>query len=111
MADCGLRHKKLIGCPSEAEMTCGCIKNTYLIVQVKGYDNHVMSYPVLDQESGKVVNAKIFGIEVPRAVYQKVGSEKKSTGMIKQRIVATKDANTMQFNNKISANDGFITNW
>ena len=27
MADCGLRHKKLIGCPSEAEMTCGCIKN------------------------------------------------------------------------------------
>lgn len=86
-------------------------KKWYLIVQVKGYDNHVMSYPVLDQESGKVVNAKIFGIEVPRAVYQKVGSEKKSTGMIKQRIVATKDANTMQFNNKISVNDGFITNW
>jgi hypothetical protein len=86
-------------------------KKWYLIAQVKGYDNRVMSYPVLDQESGKVVNAKIFGIEVPRSIYQQVGSEKKSTGMIKQRIVATKDANTMQFNNKISVNNGFITNW
>jgi hypothetical protein len=86
-------------------------KKWYLIVQVKGYDNSVMSYPVLDQESGKVVNVKIFGIEVPRDIYQKVGSEKKSTGMIKQRIIATKDANTMQFNNKIAVNDGFITKW
>lgn len=84
---------------------------SYLIVEAIGPDGRPVPQEVTDFESGRKSEVPIFGVQVPDAVYQAVGQDKKADGVVNDKVAGRKPAGAIAISWDKGVNGNMITRW
>ena len=83
----------------------------YLIAEWTDAAGNPIPVIIQNRESTATTLTTLFGIEVTKEVYNAVKKDKTDDGIIDNRLIATKDANSLDMINVMDASPNFITQW
>lgn len=88
-------------------------KSWFLIVEATDPSGQVVTVPVKSAETGVTANAKLFGVRVTQAEYERVKADKRADGHVDDRFVGQKPASslTFQFTPRTAAKPDMILEW
>jgi len=86
-------------------------RNYYLIVEAIDPNGVRLTRPVMNEETGKTLAVKKWGIRVPEPVFRAVAADKQDDGIIQDDIVGTKTRGRLGIEHRMPVLDGAITEW
>ena len=86
-------------------------RNYYLIVEAVASDGQVLTLSMTNEETGRLVETKKWGLRVNERVYQRVRADKLDDGIIQGRRVGEKRRGYLQPDYLIETSGAVITEW
>lgn len=86
-------------------------RNYYLIVDAVDASGNKVSLPITNVETKRVQTTSRFGVRVPEAIYNRVGEDKQSDGIVDEDLLGQKRAGELEPTYLLPVEGGFITEW
>jgi hypothetical protein len=86
-------------------------RNYYLIVEAITPDGRKLSLPILNEEIGITETVDKFGVRVPQATFDAVGTDKRDDGIIQKNRYGTKKRGALAVDYQMPFEGGMITRW
>ncbi len=86
-------------------------RNYYLVVEAVNAAGKILPQSIINQETGKREQVKIWAIRVPKTVYDAVRADKSDDGIIQNAVVAEKMKGYLKPKWRIQTSGGAITKW
>jgi hypothetical protein len=86
-------------------------QNFYLIVEAIDADGNRLTVPIVNEETGRVVNARVWGQRVDEATFQAVARDKQDDGVIQDALIGEKRRGLLAPAFESGVRDGAITDW
>ncbi len=85
--------------------------NYYIVVEAIDKNGKALSLPIANEETGQVERVSIWGLRVPKSVYDSIGKDKRDDGIIERNMVGQKQAGYLDPNYTIPVLGGTVTRW
>ncbi|MEM9144589.1 MAG: DUF6384 family protein [Pseudomonadota bacterium] len=86
-------------------------RNYYLIVEAIGTDGNAIPRRITSEETGRSETVSIWGKRVPKALFDRVGTDKRADGIVDDAVLGTKSAGQVRIEWRTELPDGAITAW
>ncbi len=85
--------------------------NYYIVVEAIDRNGKALVLPIANEETGQVERVSIWGLRVPKSVYDAIGKDKLDDGIIERNMVGQKQAGYLDPNYTIPVLGGTVTRW
>jgi hypothetical protein len=86
-------------------------RNYYLIVEAIDPSGNALPMPVRNEEDGKLVTARKWGLRVDQEIFDRMAADKRDDGIIQDYVVAVKERGQLQPEYRIETSGAAITEW
>jgi len=85
--------------------------NYYIVVEAIDKNGKALSLPIANEETGQVERVSIWGLRVPKSVYDSIRKDKLDDGIIERNMVGQKQAGYLDPSYTIPVLGGTVTRW
>ena len=85
--------------------------NYYIVVEALNSDGDPQTLSIENQETGLSENVALWGLKVPKNVYDSVSADKRDDGLIQRNIVGQKEFGFFDIKYLIPVSGGAVTRW
>ncbi len=86
-------------------------RNYYLIVEAIAPNGAPLTIPIRNEEDGRTVPARRWGLRVDEATYESVAADKRDDGIIEKNVVGAKHRGELDPQYSVATTGAAITNW
>jgi len=85
--------------------------NYYIVVEAIDRDGRALSLPIPNEETGEVERVALWGLRVPRSVYNSISKDKLDDGIIQRNVVGQKQTGYLEPGFTVPVLGGTVTRW
>jgi len=85
--------------------------NYYIVVEAIGQNGKALTLPITNEETGDVERVSLWGLRVPKSVYNSISKDKLDDGIIQRNVVGQKQVGYLDPNYTIPVLGGAVTRW
>ncbi|VAW22534.1 hypothetical protein MNBD_ALPHA12-1905 [hydrothermal vent metagenome] len=85
--------------------------NYYIVVEAVGKNGKALNLPIVNEETGQIERVSLWGLRVPKSVYDSIRKDKLDNGIIDRNMVGQKQVGYLDPNYTIPVLGGTVTRW